>query len=59
MGDEYIPPDAQAIEVKDDKYLADWIKYGFGELDGYMKKVARFEDWCRRHPTEETDESAS
>lgn len=43
----------------DERSLQEWVDYGSRELDAYMTKHARFEEWCRAHPIEETDVDAS
>jgi hypothetical protein len=38
--------------------MAEWLRYGFAEMQIYMVKQAQFEAWCVRHPRdEETDDA--
>lgn len=46
-----MPPDADAIKI-DEKYLVEWVEFGWTELVSYLTKHARFDAWCLEHPPE-------
>ena len=51
-----MPDDEKPPEI-DEKFIGEWVKYGFAELHIYMTKHAQFDAWLLRHPdkTEETE----
>ena len=36
-----------------EQWFPEWLEWGFGELDAYLLKHARFEDYYRRHREED------
>lgn len=33
----------------DDRYIDEWLAWGWSELLAYMVKITRYEEWYRRH----------
>ena len=46
-----MPDEPQQPEI-DEKFIGEWLKYGFAELQIYMVKHVQFDAWLRRHPTQ-------
>ena len=46
-----MPDEPQQPEI-DEKFIGEWLKYGFAELQIYMVKHAQFDAWLQRHPTQ-------
>lgn len=44
-----IPP-PRAIVVLDERWLAEWFKFGFKEMGIYLAKQAAFDAYCDTHP---------
>jgi hypothetical protein len=45
--------------VINEKFMAEWLRYGFAEMQIYMVKQAQFEAWCVRHPRDEESDGGT
>jgi hypothetical protein len=41
----------------DERWMADWIEYGFDELGRYMRRYAAFTEWLDLNPAQSHDPS--
>ena len=52
-GVEDLPVNEYRRTVIDDRYMADWLEFGFSELTAYLAKQARFERYLSdREPSD-------
>lgn len=40
----------------DERFLGEWVRFGFQDFTRYLERYAEFEEYCDNHPREEDSE---